>query len=413
MNRRNVLKVLGAGTLIRAGSVRAEFGADSTTDPLRGGGLPDKTRFAFSGTHLNAAFAHPFGTHCREAAAEYLQARTSEVNKLWPVDNPRDAAVRGFAELIHAAPTDVAVVPSTLVGENLIAEAMCLGPSRGVVTDSLHYDASLAMYGERHRAGMPLIVLEQRDNKIDYEELRRAITPDVKLVAVSWVSSWTGFTHDLKTVCEIAHEKNAMVYADIIQGVGAVPLDVRQTGVDFCCAGTYKWLMGDFGVAFLYAKPQSLAQLRRPELGWRGLTSYTSHFLPGDPSGPSGGEWTLGSAAGQIFEVGTPDWCALEVAAASIAYLEAVGVSNIARYRAPLLDLLQTELSRAGFLPLTPRQSEGPFVVFAREGVRERYARRLEEARIYVTLAKNRIRISASVYNNQKEMERLVQLLNY
>ena len=167
-----------------------------------------------------------------------------------------------------------------------------------------------------------------------------------------------------------------MVYADIIQGVGAVPLDVRQIGVDFCCAGTYKWLMGDFGVAFLYAKPESLAQLRRPEIGWRGLTSYTSHFLPYDAPGAAGGEWTLGTEAGEIFEVGTPDWCALEVAAAAMAYLRTVGVSNIARYRAPLLDVLQADLPRVGFLPLTPREGEGPFVVFAREGARERYARR-------------------------------------
>lgn len=411
MNRRLVLKALGAGTLIRVDSAHAAFGAESIDTPFRAGGLPDRARFAFAGTHLNAAFAHPFGIHCREAAAKYLQARTSDVNKLWPVDNPRDAAVEGFAKLIHAAPADVAVVPSTLVGENLIAEAICLGAGRGVVTDSLHYDASLAMYGERHREGMPLTVLKPRDNKIDYDELRRAITPDVKLVAVSWVSSWTGFAHDLKTVCEIAHEKNAMVYADIIQGVGAVPLDVRQIGVDFCCAGTYKWLMGDFGVAFLYAKPESLAQLRRPEIGWRGLTSYTSHFLPYDAPGAAGGEWTLGTEAGEIFEVGTPDWCALEVAAAAMAYLRTVGVSNIARYRAPLLDVLQADLPRVGFLPLTPREGEGPFVVFAREGARERYARRLDEARIYVTLARNRIRISVSVYNDLKEMERLIQLL--
>jgi selenocysteine lyase/cysteine desulfurase len=60
------------------------------------------------------------------------------------------------------------------------------------------------------------------------------------LVGVSLVSSDTGYTHDLKTVCEIAHRKGALVYADIIQAVGAIPVDVKATGVDFCCAGTYK-----------------------------------------------------------------------------------------------------------------------------------------------------------------------------
>ena len=207
MNRRHVLQGLGAGAILGSKSALPATAFDSNGTSLLVGGLPDRSRFAFSGTHLNAAFAHPFGTHCQGAAEKYFRARTTEVNKLWPIDNPRDLAVEAFAELIHAAPRDVAVVPSTLVGENLIATAMCLGSSRGVVTDSLHYDASLAMYGERHKQGMPLTVLRPRDNKIDYEELRLAITPDIKLIAVSWVSSWTGFAHNLKIICEIAHEK--------------------------------------------------------------------------------------------------------------------------------------------------------------------------------------------------------------
>jgi selenocysteine lyase/cysteine desulfurase len=412
-DRRSLLGALGGLSIL--GMPRSGRGAAPTSRPdgnrtLR---LPDKEQFHFNGIHLNAAFCHPLGRHCVEAARSFYDARAAAVDRLWPIENPRDAAVAAFAGLINASPEDVAVVPSTLTGENLLAAALRLGPKRGVVTDCLHYDASLAMYGERARQGMPLTVLPMRGIGIDYDELRRSITSETRLVALSWVSSWTGFAHDLKSVCDIAHSKGALVYADVIQGVGALPFDVRDTGIDFCCCGTYKWLMGDFGAAFLYVRPERLSALQRVELGWRGLTSYAPHFLPFDTPGPTVGTWTLGTQSAQLFEVGTPDWSALHIARAAIEYIQQWGVEQIASYRAPLLEALQVELPTHGFQPLTPRDRQGPYVSFAYADARENFARLLEDARVYITVSKNKVRISASVYNDLGDVERLIDILSH
>jgi len=59
----------------------------------------------------------------------------------WPVQNSRDDAVAAYARLINASPSEIAVVPSTLEGENLIAAALGLDERNGVVTDPFHYDA--------------------------------------------------------------------------------------------------------------------------------------------------------------------------------------------------------------------------------------------------------------------------------
>ena len=305
----------------------------------------------------------------------------------------------------------MAVVPSTLEGENLVAATLGLGVGKGVVTDPFHYDASLVMYGEKHKQGMPLTILEPHGNRVDYDALDAAITPETRLVAISWVSSWTGFAHDLKTVCEIAHRKGALVYADIIQGVGALALNVKECGVDFCCAGTYKWLMGDFGTAFLYVRPEVLSQLNRVQIGWRGMQSFTSHFLPHDSAGPVGGEWTLRTDTAGTFEVSTPNWAGLQIAADSIESIREIGVDAVSRHRAPLLDRLQQELPAHGFEPLTPRDAEGPFVVFAYENAYARLGRRLEKKRIFVTCGKHRVRISASVYNDMQDIENLLRAI--
>ena len=374
--------------------------------------LPDKDNFEFEGTHLNAAYTHPVGKKTQQAAAQYLRVRMTDAERSWPRQNPRDAAVAAYAALINASASEIAVVPSTMEGENLIGASLGLGPAAGVVTDPFHYDASLVIYGELHKRGMPLNVIAPRSNRIQDADLEKAITRDTRLVAVSLVSSDTGYTRDLKTVCEIAHAKGALVYADVIQAAGAIPLDVKESGVDFCCAGTYKYLMGDFGVAFLYVRADRLPLLKRVQVGWRQIKSQTSHFLPFDSEGPAGSDWDLGTDTASRFEVSTPNWGGLATVLGSIDYIQNIGVPAIARHRAPLLARLQQELPRYGFMPLTPIDAQGPYVVFAYEGARDRFHEKLHQARVFVTLASNKVRISPSVYNDDSDIDRLLKILS-
>jgi selenocysteine lyase/cysteine desulfurase len=418
VSRRSVLQTIG-GASLAAAAIRAGSSPSFGSAPSLGSApstasvtLPDKSNFLFEGTYLNAAYTHPLGKRAQDATQEYIRSRLADPARNWPLQNSRDEAVASFAKLINAEAREVAVVPSTLEGENLIGASLGLGPAAGVVTDPFHYDASLVMYGELHKKGMPLSVVAPRDNKIDYTDMERAISANTRLVAISLVSSDTGYTHDLGRLCEIAHRKGAMVYADVIQAAGAIPIDVKSTGVDFCCAGNYKYLMGEFGVAFLYVRADRLPDLRRVQVGWRQLKSFTRHFLPFDPPGPIGGTWELGSDLASRFEVSTPNWSALATAVGAIGYIQSIGVENIDRYRRPMLDHLQSELPKHGFAPLTPRDFQGSYVVFSYEGARERFQRRLEEAKIFVTLAKNKIRISPSVYNDHQEIDRVLRVLS-
>lgn len=377
--------------------------------------LPDRASFASTGIDLNAAYTHRLGRFAVAAAQSYLDKRASDAAHNWPASNPRDEAVARYAALVGADPGEIAVVPSTLEGENLIGDALGLGRSAGVVTDALHYDAALAWYGERAKRDMPLSVIAPRTSpsglSFDYDDFARAITPATRLVAVSLVTSATGYRHDLKRLCEIAHDKGALVYADVIQAVGAIPFDVRESGVDFACAGAYKWLMGDFGSAFLYVKAAVLPRLRRVQLGWRGLASYRSHVLPGDPPGPPAGDWTLDETTKGLFEVGTPGWGSLAIASAALGYIRTLGVEAIAQHRALLLDCLHGRLADTGYAPLAPPDRQGPALVFAKAGVRERHGAELKAAGIVTTLYRDRIRIAPSVYNDMADIDRLVNVL--
>ena len=374
--------------------------------------LPDKGSYEFHGTYLNAAYAHPLNRQVRKAGNDFLMSRAdSDVTRAWPRDNPRNAAVARFAALVNADADDIAVVPSTMEGENHVAAALGLNARAGVVTDVYHYDASLVLYGERQKAGMPLTVLRPKDNRIELADIARAITPQTKLVAVSHVGSDTGFQHDLKALCDVAHSKGAYVYADIVQSAGAIPLDVKASGVDFACSGAYKWLMADFGVAFLYVRPDRVAELKRTAVGWRSVTDNHSHAYPFDPPGPAVGDWKMRDNAAGKFEVSTPAWNSLAMLIASIDYVTRIGVARIAAHRAPLMARLRDELPRRGFAPMTPPETQGPIITFAYRDAQKKLEPLLKAANIKVTLGSNRMRISPSVYNDMGDIEKLLRAL--
>jgi selenocysteine lyase/cysteine desulfurase len=423
LNRRDLIRGLGAAPLVAgslapmlraaaaepAAAAQASAHAGPAAGPIA---LPDKGSFSFAGTHLNAAYTHPVGLRTQQALEAYIQSRVHDAERNWPRDNARDEAVGLYAKLIGADPGSIAVVPSTLEGENLVGASLGLGPNAGVVTDPFHYDASLLMYGELHKRGMPLAVVPPKGDRIDYSDLEAAITPHTKLVAISFVASNSGYQHDLKTVCDIAHRKGALVYADVIQGAGAVPLDVKATGLDFCCAGTYKWLMGDFGTAFLYVRPDRLPELKRVQVGWRQITGVKPHFPPFDSPDPVIGDYELGTTTAQIFEVSTPDWSGLAAAAGALKYIQDIGVERIARHRDPLLRRLREQLPKHGFTPVTPADAQGPYIVFSREGVGQRFRQAINDAKIFVTLYKDKVRVSASVYNDQADIDKLIAVLS-
>jgi len=105
--------------------------------------------------------------------------------------------------------------------------------------------------------------------KIELADLEKVIDKKTKLVALSQVSYINGFEQDVKAVCTLAHAHGAYVYADVVQAAGRISVDVRASGVDFCANASYKWLMGDFGLGFLYIRQDLIGTFPRTQWSFR------------------------------------------------------------------------------------------------------------------------------------------------
>ena len=415
LNRRELLAGLGTA------AAAAAFGdAAANAAPGDGGaaGFPRKADFAFEKgvTYLSGAFTHPMPIAAADAYRDAVNRRgtvgatpATGLGASAPRVDPKAA----FAALINAKPSEISNIPNTSAGENLVVECLGIGKNDGnVVTDALHFEGALVHLMELQKQGLDLRVVAPRDGRIEMHDLERVVDNRTKLVEVSLVSMYNGFQHDLKAVCDLAHAHGAYVYADIIQAAGAVPIDVRATGVDFAATATYKWLMGDFGLAFFYVREDLLGRIvKRPHWSYRSAADVDIHLSPFDPESPKPVTWTPRTDASGYFELGTIANAVVAALSVSLPYVQRLGVEAIERYRQPMLKRLQDEMPRLGFTPATPRGSTSPIVTFASRDTRPA-ARKLEAAKVAVRVAPYWIRIAPSIYNDMRDVDRLLDALS-
>lgn len=373
---------------------------------------------------LTAADYHPLSTRSLSAMERHLRSRAhGEGSGSSPFGGQELETKRLFAELIKVKPSEIAFVQSTTDGENLVIAGLRLGDTKGnVVIDDLHYQASKFMYRMLEKEGrieLRIVRLSEKNGcwAVHAEDMERAIDKNTKLVSLALVSNINGYLHDVRRTSEAAHRHGAFVYGDIIQGAGAVPIDAQAMGIDFAACGAYKWLMGDFGFGFLYVRED--LQERVVKRSRYGVRQYTS---PNNTQTDS--QFTLRPGAAR-YETGSFSYVGGTCAHAALQYIRELGVANIRAHARQLTERLQKELPRLGYPSLTPPGNETPIVSF-RLSDYQATAAKLKKAFGETVVALRRweftgpagevrivpgMRISPSVYNNQSDIDRLLEAL--
>jgi selenocysteine lyase/cysteine desulfurase len=375
--------------------------------------LPDKASFAAFGlTYLDSGSQHPMSNQVRAGIERYLAHHAFEPHG--PSAHFDEDGVRAkFAKLINAASIDeIAFVQSTTTGEQLVLRGLGLPQSGAhIVTDTLHFFGSLPLYEEMARQGCEVTWVKAVDGRIRLADMKAAIRKDTKLVSLSHVSTINGFEHDVKAVCDIAHANGALVYADSIHAAGCVPVDVQASGVDFAACAGYKWLMGDFGLGFIYARKEAQARLRRADYGYEGIASFAPHIYPFDPPGDTIADYAYADSAEGRFAHGTTAFAVAAQLDQSLDYIMDLGVPAIQSHAQSLIAPLKKELKKMGYLVMSPDECATPHVACALENAREKLGKKLSDANIRITLSKNRFRVTTSVFNDGPDIERFLSVL--
>ena len=377
-----------------------------------GGIFPASVRADFPSvareTYLNSASMHPVGTFAADAVKQLVDFRLygpGEGRSDFGAAK-QDELKKKFGALINASASEIAYTANTTDGENIVFMGLFSGGSGraggNIVIDELHFTSSLYMYKELEKKGLELRIVKHKHWAIDPEDMAKAIDKNTRLVSMALVSNVNGFMHDAKAVSAIAHARGALVFADIIQAVGAVPLDMKALGIDFASAGTYKWLMGERGLGFLYVREELQGTvLPTTRYGHRQVSDFNRAQLSWEPL-PGAARYETG---------GIPVMLAAMVNA-GIDYVNKLGLPNIRAHAKQLTERLQKELPPLGYKALTPMGTETPTVAFELKDAAAA-TKLLQSSHLVGTVIanENRLRLAVSVFNTHEDIDRAVAVL--
>jgi selenocysteine lyase/cysteine desulfurase len=308
-----------------------------------------------------------------------------------------------LGRLLNSKPHEIAITTSTTEGTNIIANALGLGPGDSVVWDDLDFPSNAAVwFSHAQRIGIENRIVRSVEGRVELADFERVMDSSTRLVTVSHVSHTNGYVHDLRALANLAHNHGAYLHVDGIQAVGAIKVDVRETGVDFLTAGTYKWLLGPIGLAFLYVKEDLLPRLQPVYAGWRQVKAWPD-ALPVRP--PEVHE------DARKFELACVHYQGLYELRAALEYILAISMDRIEEQVLGLSSRVWTGLEGLGFHLNTPPGNSSGIVTCVLSDV-EQTALALEEANIVATFrAGNQLRVSPHFFNTKDEVDCLLDVL--
>lgn len=351
--------------------------------------------------YLNSAYITPIPRSVVAAGHAFVESKSLRPISLGDMLLKTDEVRAQFARLVNASTDEIGFLFSTSEGENVVAHALDLGRGDNVVIDELHYETEFVLYRQLEAAqGVELRIVKHRHGAVDATDFAPLVDRRTKLVSVAWVSHQNGFRHDMRPIADLAHANGALFYTDGIQAVGMFPVDVRQAGVDFLCCGTYKWILGGFGVAPFFIRRELLDRIRLDRFG----------ALHVEKEGPNY-TFELYKTA-KRFDYATLPFAEIYQLGAALSFLERVGVDRIEQHTVALAGELRHGLAAQGWRLFTPEGNRSSIVTFYFDRDPAALKAAFDAAKVDVSVRDSlkQVRVSPALFNTGDEIARFLEV---
>ncbi len=184
---------------------------------------------------------------------------------------------RLVAELLHAHPSEIAFTQNTSSSLSIIAGCIDFKPGDRVLVPRDEFPSNRYVWQNLKYRGVECSFFDIPNDQPLLEVLEKQNLSKVRLIALSLVGYQTGKKHDLKSFGRFCLENNIFSCVDAIQAVGTIPIDLRDSQIDFLAGGAQKWLLGPIGCGYFYIRKDLIEKVNVPLVGWTS-TSYPENF---------------------------------------------------------------------------------------------------------------------------------------
>lgn len=328
-----------------------------------------------------------------------------------------------FGKLVGAEVEELACVPNVTSGLMSVASGLNYQKEGNIVLTDLNFLSNLYVWHIQRKMGhlKEVRMLKNKGGKISIDEYEKAIDDKTIIVAIDYVSWVNGYREKVKEVAQIAHRHNALILVDAFQAVGAVPIDVKKEDIDILLTGTYKWLNGPYGFAFLYVKDEQIQKIEpRMGGGWMAMQDtvvtrimnlkkakefefFDREFNIEDA--------TISNTATR-FEGGTPAIVSMYGASAALTFAiqnnSSIRFQRILKLTEKLIEGLQ-EMEIEVLTPLELESRSGIVVYKDPDAVSS--MTNFHEQNIFVDRKPQAIRVSPHFYNTEEEIDRFLEVI--
>lgn len=371
---------------------------------------PPRSLFAVSDavTYLNSASLGPrlhAVNDAGHAAVERMAAPWKIQTADWFADGRALRAL--FASLIGAPADCVALVPSVSYGIAAAARNVLVAAGDNIVVVEQEYPSNYYSWQRLARErGAEIRTATARDGASLTDAIVSVIDRQTAVVAVANCRWTNGELIDLVRVGAAARRHDAALVVDASQSLGAYPFDVAEIRPDFLVTVGYKWLLGPYGLGYLYVADRWHTNGVPLEESWlnrqgaedfAALVDYTEAYQPG----------------AQRFNQGeSAQFYLLPMA---LAALKQITQWTPARVQQQLSEWTRELSSRAPALKLdaiAPTQRVGHMIgLTARSALPPDLFAALAARDVYVGARGANIRVSPHLHSTAADLERLVAAL--
>ena len=239
-----------------------------------------------------------------------------------------EGARRKLARFLNVRADELVLCSGTTFAINLVAYSWALprlGAGDTILVSRMEHHANIVPWQlVAQRTGATIRVAEiTPEGVLDLDALRRAMTPDVKLLAVTHTSNVLGTVNPVREICREARRRGIVTVVDGSQAVPHRPVDVAAIGCDFYAFTGHK-MSGPTGTGALWARREHLESMP-PFLGGGEMIREVSF------------DGTVFNDPPHRFEAGTPNIAGFVGLGVAVEYLEALGMDRVEAREAELL----------------------------------------------------------------------------
>src|SRR5215831_8294127 len=314
-----------------------------------------------------------------------------------------------LARLVGSPAEQIVLGNSTSYGLHVIANGLPWRDGDEVLVIGGDYPATVLPWQRLSERGVRVRPLRPASGLLSGTELAAAIGPRTRLLAVTWVDSFTGRALDLHELGAVCRRAGVMLVVNASQALGARPIDVQDAPVDAVVSCGYKWLCGPYGTGFTWLHPELLEQLRPQQAYWlamqagRGLDKMRETIIR-DDIGVRG------------FDVFCPASFATALPwIASLELLQDTGIDTIAAWDQQLADRLIGGLDSNRYQLITPPggPSRSTLIVLSRlDGSSQQRHQQLATAGIDTAYREGNLRLSLHLFNTPGQVDQALDVLH-